>query len=106
MRSDFGSQPTDLYAAIGPSIRGCCYKVGQEVAAQFDNFCAPSPAAPGKSKLNLPQANRCQMEAAGLDPTHIFDCCLCTTCQSAQFFSYRREPENPGRMLAAISRLA
>jgi YfiH family protein len=106
MRADFSSNPADLYAAIGPCIRGCCYEVGQDVAEHFRDFCGSASATTGKSKLNLPQANRCQMETAGVDPGRIFDCGLCTTCQSAQFFSYRREPENPGRMVAAISRLA
>jgi copper oxidase (laccase) domain-containing protein len=45
------------------------------------------------------------MHAAGLRTDRIFDCGLCT-CQSAQFFSYRREPQNLGRMVASISRLA
>jgi YfiH family protein len=107
MHADFDTNPIDLYAAIGPCIRGCCYEVGPEVAASFDaGFHACDTTAAGKSKLNLAAANRSQMLAAGLDPARIFDCGLCTTCQSAQFFSYRREPENPGRMVAAISRLA
>ena len=107
MRADFESQPADLFAAIGPCIRGCCYEVGPEIADRFEGgFCTAAAAATGKSKLNLPHVNRCQMEAAGLHPERIFDCGLCTTCQSAQFFSYRREPENPGRMMAAILRLA
>lgn len=107
MRADFDTDPKDLYAAIGPCIRGCCYEVGPELASKFDAaFHACDAPATGKSRLNLAEANRAQMIAAGVDPARIFDCGLCTTCQSAQFFSYRREPENPGRMIAAISRLA
>lgn len=105
MRADFATHPADVYAAIGPCIRACCYEVGPEVASQFDAAFA-DPAAAGKFKLNLIEANRVQMAAAGLHPARVFDCGLCTTCQSAQFFSYRRQPENPGRMIAAISRLA
>ena len=107
MRSDFGSHAEDIYAAMGPCIRGCCYEVGREVAEQFDLGPYESAcAAAGKHRLDLTRANRQQMEAAGVHPEHIFDCGLCTTCQSAQFFSFRREPENPGRMTASISRLA
>ncbi len=106
MRHDFGSAPPDMYAAIGPCIRGCCYEVGADVAAQFAPLFPEWEPVTGKRKLDLPEANRRQMHAAGMNADRIFDCGLCTTCQSAQFFSYRREPENPGRMLASISRLS
>lgn len=107
MGNDFGTSASDIYAAVGPCIRGCCYEVGREVAEQFEAGSLQTVgSASGKHRLNLAQANRQQMETAGIDPGHIFDCGLCTTCQTAQFFSYRREPENPGRMVASISRLA
>ncbi|MGI9075127.1 MAG: peptidoglycan editing factor PgeF [Bryobacteraceae bacterium] len=106
MRHTFGSAPPDMYAAIGPCIRGCCYEVGADVEAQFAPLFPEWEPITGKRKLDLPEANRRQMHAAGMNADRIFDCGLCTTCQSAQFFSYRREPENPGRMLASISRLS
>jgi YfiH family protein len=107
MNNDFGTNPADIYAAIGPCIRGCCYEVGNEVAEQFfPLFPEWQPVVSGKRKLDLATANQRQMEEAGLTASQIFDCCLCTACHAAQFFSYRREPENPGRMVAAISRLA
>jgi YfiH family protein len=107
MRSDFGTRVSDIYAAVGPCIRGCCYEVGPEVAEQFEGASVRTAGcASGKHRLNLVQANRLQMESVGIDPSRISDCGLCTTCQSAQFFSYRREPGNPGRMTASISRLA
>lgn len=107
LRADFNTDPADLFAAIGPCIRACCYEVGPEVASRFDPaFLAWNAPAIGKFRLNLPQANRVQLTSAGLDSARIFDCALCTTCLSSQFFSYRREPENPGRMVASIARLA
>jgi polyphenol oxidase len=105
MRRDFGSAPQNMYAAIGPCIRGCCYEVGTEVEAQFKPLFPEWRAVIGKRKVDLPEANRRQMQAAGVNADRIFDSGLCTTCQSAQFFSYRREPGNLGRMVASISRL-
>src|SRR5580692_11059257 len=37
MHMEFGSQPADICAAIGPSIGRCSYEVGPEVAAQFSS---------------------------------------------------------------------
>lgn len=98
INADFGTSAADLYAAMGPSIRACCYEVGPEVAAHFN--------ITGRCNLDLPDANRRQMETAGITPDRIFDSGLCTACNAAQFFSYRREPENPGRLVASICRLA
>lgn len=36
----FGSRPRDLLAAVGPSIRSCCYEVGEELV---DAFCGAFP---------------------------------------------------------------
>jgi len=106
MSRDFETSPSDLHAAIGPCIRACCYEVGAEVARQFASvFPEWEPDARSRN-LDLAEANRRHMQAAGIPAERIFDSCLCTTCQAAQFFSYRREPENPGRMVAAITRLA
>ena len=106
LASDFESAASDIYAAIGPCIRSCCYEVGPDVARQFARFFPDGTPRVGNTRLNLPGINRRQMEEAGVLPARIFDCALCTACHSDQFFSYRREPGNPGRMIAAISRLA
>lgn len=107
MGQEFQTSPADIYAAIGPCIRACCYEVGLDVAQQFAAiFPEQKLDATTAQKLDLSEANRRQMQAAGVKPERIFDSCLCTTCEPAQFFSYRRERENPGRMLAVISRLS
>ncbi|MBV9199194.1 MAG: peptidoglycan editing factor PgeF [Alphaproteobacteria bacterium] len=106
MRATFTTSPADVYAAMGPCIRSCCYEVGADVADQFAPFFPEWEPVSSKRKIDLPEANRRQMEALGVHADRIFDSGLCTTCQTAQFFSYRREPETSGRMMAAIARLA
>ncbi len=104
--ADFGGEPTHLYAAIGPCIRECCYQVGPEVAGQFVPFFPEwSPADIQTRHLDLAEANTRQLTKAGVPADHIFDSGLCTAC-SADLFSYRREPDNAGRMIAAIARIA
>lgn len=106
LHGEFGTNMKDVYAAIGPSIRGCCYEVGREVTEHFETGTWRTNAQGDRRFLNLDEANRREMLAAGVPEGRIFDCGLCTTCQCAQFFSYRREPQNPERMVASISRLA
>ncbi|PYT41106.1 MAG: hypothetical protein DMG45_14660 [Acidobacteria bacterium] len=43
MQMQFKTKPADLLAAIGPSIGGCCYEVGTEVATQFLSQFADAP---------------------------------------------------------------
>lgn len=131
MRRQFGSEPRDLRAAIGPSIRRCCYQVGPEVRAEFDSqfpysgdlfeevFDANAihlrypmlfltARAPGHSELgpelhlDLVEANRRQLEDAGLRAEHISIVDGCTACDTTRFFSHRAEFGKTGRMMAAV----
>jgi len=54
----------------------------------------------------LAEANRRQMLSAGVPASSIFDIQTCTSCQIESFYSFRREPQNPGRLLSVIGRLA
>ncbi len=98
MFGTFGSEPENIWAAIGPCIRECCYEVGPEVMARFGKQ--------GRGNLDLPGTNARQMEGAGVPAEQIIDSCLCTACQLQSFYSYRREPQDPGRLLSAIMRIS
>jgi YfiH family protein len=103
----FRTSPADVHVAIGPCIRECCYEVGSEVAARFSSqFPDWKAEEQGRRKLDLVRANVEQIRSARVPEAQIFDSGLCTACEAAVFYSYRREPENPGRLLSAISRLA
>jgi len=102
----FGTTPANLHAAIGPCIRSCCYEVGEDVAHRFAPIFSERKPVKGKHMLDLPEANRRQLQTAGLSPEHIYDCGRCTACETDLFFSYRRQPEEPGRMTAWICRSA
>lgn len=106
MSAAFDTAAGDVYAAIGPCVRSCCYEVGSDVASRFTAwFPEWGEANRAKRHLDLGEANRRQILAAGIAEEHVFDSGFCTSCQGDTFFSYRREPDNPGRMIAAIGRL-
>jgi polyphenol oxidase len=131
MRLEFGSRPEDLVAAIGPGIGACCYAVGEEVLSSFESqfsygrelFCDVDSSdvvrtkypmlfltqrAPGHSPigpslhLNLVEANRRQLLAAGLKPKAISLVGGCTNCRADLFFSHRASQGHAGRMLSVI----
>lgn len=106
MKNIFGTRPSSVQAAIGPSIQACCYAVGPEVAARFVRLFPEWPAEPGRRRVDLPEGNRRHLLHAGVPATHIYDCGLCTFCQAGLFFSFRREPQHPGRMVSSVGRVS
>ncbi|HEX8837402.1 MAG TPA: peptidoglycan editing factor PgeF [Candidatus Acidoferrum sp.] len=128
MQMQFGSRPADMIAAIGPSIGGCCYEVGTEVAVEFKsqfpnasdwfdelrtgdepnplqwlNMAPPGHQPPPKNVLlDLRKANRAQLLHAGLHAQNIIVSDLCTACRRDLFFSYRKEAGTTGRLMSVI----
>jgi YfiH family protein len=94
MNLEFGTEPGDVSAAIGPGIGVCCYEVGEDVARQF-GFAQ-------RTHLDLMSENRKQLEQAGVSPQNIQALDVCTFCDAERFFSYRREKEKAGRMTSFI----
>jgi len=107
MATAFGSRPGDLRAGIGPAIGPCCYAVGGDVARQVQ-AALPWAAAvlaerPGGSLyLDLWEANRRALLAAGLRPEHIEVATLCSACHTEEFYSHRAERGRTGRFGAVI----
>lgn len=99
MCDEFGCRPADLVAAIGPGIQRCCFEVSAEVADQFDEQHVSFQQKP---HVDLEGANRAQLIEGGLPPQSIYSAQQCTYCDAQQFFSYRREGENAGRMLGFV----
>ena len=129
MHRCFGTSPGDIRAAVGPGIHGCCYEVGPEVRIQFESqfeyanklfrevaesdevrekypLLFLTARAPGHSELprkiflDLVEANRRQLLAAGVAARNISASPLCTSCRTDLLFSYRAEKGITGRMMA------
>ncbi|MGF6352674.1 YfiH family protein [Paenibacillus sp. 4624] len=118
MEREYGSRREDIRAAIGPSIGDCCYEVDEAVMKHVrvwldeprgNDEYNPSaskriytPAANGKTMLNLKECNRHIMMKAGILPDHIECTTWCTSCHPELFFSYRKENGVTGRMASWI----
>lgn len=114
MRAEYGTNPSDVRAAIGAAARGCCYEVGANVVEMFrerfpdmrDIFTATRD---GHALIDLHEANRRQLTEAGVAPECIHVAALCTMCRTDLFFSYRREKSvygRTGRLLSVIGKRA
>lgn len=86
MQNEFGTEPADIKAGIGPGICGQCYEVGEEVAQRFDKrFVKKSGAS---HLLDLAADNRAQLEEAGIKNVYTTDLC---TKETDYLPSHRRD---------------
>lgn len=104
----FGSNPANIWAAIGPSIGRCCYEVDGLVASPVSALLGKKtdgvlfPSKDNKWLLDLREANRLIMIEAGIPAAHIEVTEWCTSCHADLFFSYRRDKGKTGRMASFI----
>jgi YfiH family protein len=131
MHRCFGTNSEHVRAVIGPGIQGCCYQVGEEVRTKFEsqfayaaklfrdvkesdtvrekypllflNARAPGHGElPPKIFLDLVEANRQQLLAAGVPKKNIDASPLCTNCHPELLFSYRAEKGKTGRLMGVV----
>lgn len=88
---EYGTRPGDLVVGIGPGICGRCYEVGDEVSARFPAGCS-RPGRDGRALLDLAEANRRGLVAAGVDPARIHELGVCTM-EDARLPSHRRDAD-------------
>ena len=125
MREQFGSQPGDIYAGIGPSIGPCCYEVSEEVQSLFMGriefdiqptakryrnlvrestvFSIREHAHRNSLMLDLWETNRNQLLMAGVLPEHIELPGICTGCEKDRFYSHRAEQGRTGRFPSILA---
>ncbi len=107
MRDIWGCSTGRIWAAIGPSIGPCCYEVDTPV---IDAVQANLPwsadvlgrRSTGHAYLDLWEANRQSLVAAGVDPDQVSIARICTSCAEKLLFSHRRDAGKTGRMEAAL----
>lgn len=102
-----------LVAAIGPCIGPCCFEVGADVGETIARATAPEAVARrdearGKAFVDLRAAVRAQLRALGLADRSIEDVpertrAGCTRCDAQRFYSYRRDGDASGRLIAVIA---
>jgi len=88
MQAVYGTDPSSLLAAVGPSLGPCC--------AEFIHYRDELPQEAWKYQgrplyFDLWQWSRDQLRAAGVGEENIAVAGICTACHTEEFFSYRKE---------------
>lgn len=108
MVDEFGCDPRQVWAAIGPSISPSAFEVGEEVVDAFHDAgfdlsrLLLRDSDSGKGHIDLWEANRMSLTGAGLDGDHIELAGICTYERFSDYFSARRLGIQSGRFLSGI----
>lgn len=107
MTEEFGSDPEDILAFVGPCICKSCYEVGSEVAEEFAELSSYEPdiltqKPDGKYLLDLKAANALILKLSGLRDENITVSEHCTYEEEELFFSHRRMGAVRGQNMAFI----
>lgn len=110
MEENYGSDPKDIIAAIGPSICQDCYEVSEDVIEEFrGNFrkeILPElfyRKEDGKYQLNLWKANEEVLAEAGVGKERIIVTNVCTHCNPDLLFSHRTMGMKRGNLSAFLA---
>ena len=110
MEEQYGSDPKDILAAVGPSICKDCYEVSEDVILEFqknfkerywkDLFYRKEN---GKYQLDLWKANEIIFKESGILPEHIAVTNVCTHCNSEILYSHRTSGDRRGNLAAFLA---
>lgn len=110
MQAVYGSDPSDIIAAIGPSICQACYEVSEDVADAFKQAFTAAQAEDmlmdkgnGKYQLDLWKANWYVLTDSGILPEHLAVTDLCTACHPELLWSHRKTNGQRGGLSAFLT---
>ena len=104
----FACSEDNIYIALGPAIRWCCYNVDFEVMNAVSHVTGNGDywtKKGGKYCLDLPQANKYQALSMHIPQRNIWLSDECTFCNPDKFYSYRYARGTTGRQGAFIGKI-
>ena len=106
MAEDYGCDPADIRAAIGPAIGPCCFETDNDVPDALREVLGDE-AAPfmtwngRKWHIDLKAVNALWLRKAGV--TRIDTCADCTFCRTGLYWSHRKTGLRRGEQAALIA---
>ena len=111
MEQEFGTDPSQVLAGIGPSICQDCYEVSRDVIQEFQKafpqkqwgeLYRQQEGGKEKYQLDLWRANERILLDAGVLPEHLSVTNLCTCCNPKLLFSHRASQGKRGNLGAFL----
>lgn len=102
MRLHYNTKPVNCYAYIGTCIDECSFEVDEDVASEFDDAFKKWDEDKRKYLIDLKLANQTQLLDIGVPRNQIELSPFSTVLNNDDYFSYRKEKGQTGRMLAVI----
>lgn len=110
MQEQYGTDPAQVFAAIGPSICQECYEVSGDVIGEFQEAFDESlwqelfyEKTDGKFQLDLWRANQIVLTEAGVRREQIAVTNVCTHCNPDILFSHRSTGTARGNLSAFLA---
>ena len=105
MTAEYGTDPADTFAGVGPSICPDCFEVGHNVATEFaqefPNIPCVTPQGEQRPHVDLWMIAFRQFQEAGIPAEHFSLSNICTMT-TARLYSHRRDKGNTGGMAAYL----
>ena len=117
MAAEFGTNPADLIAGIGPALCQTCFEVDEDVAEKFYvknsgwrnlsfrreiGICSETGEVRRKHYIDLKAVVRDTLQDCGVKAEHIHDMGLCSKCRPDLFYSYRGQKGKGGNMVSVM----
>ncbi len=106
MTAEFGTNPRDIIAAVGPAIGKCCYEVDRPVAQRFIDLelseAVVRDIGSGKYMVDLLSANKQILMQSGVKENSIVCSDVCTKCNCDLIWSHRATGGKRGGMCAIL----
>lgn len=111
MEKEYGCNPKDIVACIGPAIGRCHFEVSEDVKKIFEETFSylgniekfiQKEKEEGKYFIDTNYINEKLLEEAGLKQENIVQSNICTVCNKEYIHSYRAEKELSGRNTTII----
>lgn len=91
-----------VLAALGPSIGGCCFEVGAEVAREIVGVSGEECVIRRGERPRVDLRRAIEVKLSRLGVTQVERVGGCTVCDRESFYSFRRDGAHSGRMLGVI----